>query len=1240
MQILILGMHRSGTSILTRLVNMLGAYFGPDSIATAPNDENPKGFWERRDVRKLNDDLLFSVGADWHRIVDYDPGTVPADARSRFEQGARAVIAEMDRHRPWVLKEPRLCLNLPVWRPLLERPVCLIVVRDPVEIAHSLEARNRIPVPVGIAMTHAYYLRALRGSEGLPRAVVRHREMLRDPSGAVRRICDQLQAWGIPSLTIPPDEAVLAFVDPGLYRQRSTAEETGACLTQAQSAFFTALDAGDWPALEAAAAGPGPDAEQDLLRLFEADAAKAARIEELAAESRRLDWMLTGERAQLRQYDALISAVERDVLALRASRSWRLGHAAMSFGARLLGRGGRGSAFTTIFRKLETARALAHGKGRFEDTGAPGASSRDALRRPPHATPERPRHPVTVAVIAWDTGHNPLGRAYMLAEALAGRFNVLLLGPGFDRYGEDVWPPLRDARIPVVRLPGGDLPEFTRMLEGVAPRIAADVVIACKPRLPSQQLGLMMKAFRNRPLLLDVDDYELSFFENRAPLDLEGLRALADRPDIRLPYAEPWTRYAESLIPLADGLLVSNVALQGRFGGRMVPHARDETLFDPELFDRAAARTGFGFDPGDKVVLFLGTPRRHKGILEVARALNACGDPRYRLCVMGSFDDRNLERSLLEVGGDRVSLVPNQPFADLPRNLMIADLVCLFQDPSSEASQYQLPAKVIDALAMGVPVISTPMPPLQPLIDAGAVITADDQTLAATLARALEDSERLGREQRDRRPLFLREYSYCAIADTLEREILRMLDEGVSPLAPDALESLELQRSLGASPAPMPPAAAGRGAADAIDFVLFWKQNDGGLYGRRPDMLAKYLARHPGVGRVLVLDLPIAVEKLMGRQGGGGFTHDRRIFTETWLKRWGLRDDGGIARDVFLFSKDRSEPSRRVWNWPGEEDYAGFLRERFAELHIDPAEAVFLVYPKNEAIPDLIEQFRPRLVVADVVDDHRTWPGVTRDQADALTEHYRRVVNRADLVIANCEEVRRSMSAFGKEVALITNACETDPPPPMRDSPQARAFGALTGPKIGYVGNMEAKVDVDLLDFLARKEPGWQIVLIGSTHANPSMLELGRHRNVHFFGVVPYPEVRGWIARLDAAIIPHKATAQTRAMNPMKLYVYASAGVPVVSTRVENLHDLRDWVSIADSYQEFRSRLGASIERRRSGDLPPMRAQLEANSWAARVAQLWGLIEGRLSLDQGTPAARSAATGRTPREIRRRASSV
>ena len=70
--ICILGMHRSGTSLLTRVLNLMGVYLGPDAHLLQPLAENPKGFWEHKEIWKLNEDILWRLGGSWHnppRIV-------------------------------------------------------------------------------------------------------------------------------------------------------------------------------------------------------------------------------------------------------------------------------------------------------------------------------------------------------------------------------------------------------------------------------------------------------------------------------------------------------------------------------------------------------------------------------------------------------------------------------------------------------------------------------------------------------------------------------------------------------------------------------------------------------------------------------------------------------------------------------------------------------------------------------------------------------------------------------------------------------------------------------------------------------------------------------------------------------------------------------------------------------------------------------------------------------------------
>ncbi len=553
-------------------------------------------------------------------------------------------------------------------------------------------------------------------------------------------------------------------------------------------------------------------------------------------------------------------------------------------------------------------------------------------------------------------------------------------------------------------------------------------------------------------------------------------------------------------------------------------------------------------------------------------------------------------------------MLPDQPFDRLPENLAIADLICLVQDPESEISKYQLPAKVIDALAMGIPVLATETVPLKPLVDAGVVVPVTLENLAASIDRMLSDADAQQRAQLKRRDLFLKQYSYTAITDALTDPFLKAL-ETPRPLAADALAFTDIQRRLPEKKAADRPAAG----TDALDIAVFWKQNDTGLYGRRSDMFIKYLSLREDVGRIAVFDMPISIEALREKAAGNGISHDRMIYRETLLRNWGIRDTKKVSFHTFIYATGSADRDKQIWRYPAESGFEAFVAERLAGCGIDPKTAVFWFYPYNPHIPKLIRHFTPKLKVADLVDDHRTWPDLSEIKRLHLTLHYREVLKTADLALANCETVRDALGKYHSDIRLVPNGCEVTPPPQAPEDEAFHRFTALGGPKMVYVGNLEkGKIDTDLIRHMAENRPDWRICLIGSTHANPEIMELNALANVHFFGVIPYPEVRAWISACDVAILPHVDSVKTRSMNPLKLYVYCSLGVPVVATDIRNLDALRSHVSVASSYDAFIIAVDHALKKGKQGIPGDLRECLAENSWPQRVETVMAYLREKI----------------------------
>lgn len=217
-QILVLGMHRSGTSAITRLIAMMGAYFGPESIALPPDKDNPKGFWERRDVLACNRELLRLSGCVWHVVHRWDAQAVRVPLP--LANHMRDIVAEMDRHDDWVLKDPRFCLTLPVWRPLLTSCRIVLAYRDPSEIAQSLHQRNGMPLEYGLALWEFHTVHAIRAVHNLPVLFVDYKELLTNAAVETKQLHESLQAMGAKNLHLPGEQEIWDFIDPRLHRAK------------------------------------------------------------------------------------------------------------------------------------------------------------------------------------------------------------------------------------------------------------------------------------------------------------------------------------------------------------------------------------------------------------------------------------------------------------------------------------------------------------------------------------------------------------------------------------------------------------------------------------------------------------------------------------------------------------------------------------------------------------------------------------------------------------------------------------------------------------------------------------------------------------------------------------------------------------------------------------------------------------------------------------------------------------
>ena len=209
----VIGMHRSGTSVVARMLNLLGVSLGPEDELLEPAPRNPAGFWENSRVVELNDELLDALGGNATTPPVLADGWEDAPELDALRERAGALVATFSDGGGLIAwKDPRLSLTLPFWRTVA--PVTHIVhcLRDPVEAAPSLARWHPIDLGRAGELWLRYVVSACRLGEQL---LVRYDEVMASPRQAASSLA---AAFGLPEPGPETLESVETTIDPRLHR--------------------------------------------------------------------------------------------------------------------------------------------------------------------------------------------------------------------------------------------------------------------------------------------------------------------------------------------------------------------------------------------------------------------------------------------------------------------------------------------------------------------------------------------------------------------------------------------------------------------------------------------------------------------------------------------------------------------------------------------------------------------------------------------------------------------------------------------------------------------------------------------------------------------------------------------------------------------------------------------------------------------------------------------------------------
>jgi len=190
--IAVTGMHRSGTSMITRGLHESGLHLiGGDADALlAAADDNPEGFWENKAIVNCNDDLLEAAGGSWDNPPTLLPMAVDDPRVAEIVEPATAALAGLAENDRWGFKDPRLCLTAAFWLDLQPDLRFVVCVRNPLEVALSLKRRNQNSYSLGLSLWERYYESILDLVPVERRIVTHYDTYFLDPAGELGRVCE------------------------------------------------------------------------------------------------------------------------------------------------------------------------------------------------------------------------------------------------------------------------------------------------------------------------------------------------------------------------------------------------------------------------------------------------------------------------------------------------------------------------------------------------------------------------------------------------------------------------------------------------------------------------------------------------------------------------------------------------------------------------------------------------------------------------------------------------------------------------------------------------------------------------------------------------------------------------------------------------------------------------------------------------------------------------------------------
>lgn len=238
-----------------------------------------------------------------------------------------------------------------------------------------------------------------------------------------------------------------------------------------------------------------------------------------------------------------------------------------------------------------------------------------------------------------------------------------------------------------------------------------------------------------------------------------------------------------------------------------------------------------------------------------------------------------------------------------------------------------------------------------------------------------------------------------------------------------------------------------------------------------------------------------------------------------------------------------------------------------------------------------------------VCDFYENYPGWELKKEMIINEE-RIALSQSDIILASSEAIYEKLLRLNlnKKIYLFPNAFA--PFPGVLSSEAPADIKKLKKPIIGFVGSLNKWVDYELIEYISSKRPTYSFIFIGPLDYYKAKY-LKKIKNIYLLGYKNRPQLINYYQFFDVAILPFKVNELTRGVNPLKLYEYLFFGLPVVSTPINEVKNLKKIVYVADTKDEFVLYLDKALLEKDMIEIKEQRKNFAMkNSWETRSQYL------------------------------------